>query len=307
MRIGITSVSNVLEEWNAKDVEDLRRAIVSSGNVPEMIYADSMDISLSDGEIGATQSSERASGASSGRIKIRSDAILLRHLGTIRDYEQFTFRLFGMKSFEEKGIYVMNPVMNWLVATDKFGALVKLSARGLPVPETVVSEHMFVAYSAVKRFKEVVVKPLRSAMGFGVFRVSDPDVAMHSFSTLTNMNKPIYVQKYMEKKGGGDYRVVVVGGEIVGAEFRKGKTWKSNVAQGAVPKGVKADKELSELAIRSCEVLGLDYAGIDIADTDEGYRILETNPTLSWQGFKKATGINPAKCIVAQIIRKAKE
>ena len=307
MRIGITSVSNILEEWNAKDVEDLRKAIISSGNKPEMIYADSMDISLSEGKTGATQSSERASGASGGRIKIKSDAILLRHLGTIRDYEQFTFRLFCMKSFEENGIYVMNPVMNWLFATDKFGALVRLSGRGLPVPETIVSEHMFVAYSAVRKFGEVVVKPLRSAMGFGIFKVSDPDVAMHAFSTLTNMNKPIYVQKYMEKKGGGDYRVVVVGGEVVGAEFRKGKTWKSNVAQGAIPRGVKADDELSELAIRSCEALGLDYAGIDIADTEEGYQILETNPTLSWQGFKKATGINPAKRIVAEIIRKAKE
>ncbi len=307
MRIGITSVSNILEEWNSKDVDDLRKAIVSSGNTSEMIYADSIDIGLSQGSIHATQSSERASGASGGCKEIKSDAILLRHLGTIRDYEQFVYRLFSMKSFEEKGIYVMNPVMNWLFATDKFGALLKLSGRGLPVPETVVSEHMFVAYSTVKKFGEVVVKPLRSAMGFGVFRISDPDIAMHSFSALTNMNKPIYVQRYMEKKGGGDYRVVVVGGEVIGAEFRKGKTWKSNVAQGAVPKGVKADKELEELAVRSCEILGLDYAGIDIADTEDGYKILETNPTLSWQGFKKATGINPAKRIVAEIIRKTKE
>ena len=307
MRIGITSVSNVFEEWNSKDVADLKKAISLSGNTPFMIYADSLDIALNKGNISITQSSERASGMSNGREEINADAVLLRHLGTIRDYEQFTFRLFCIKSFEEKGIYVMNPVMNWLFATDKFGALLKLSNRGLPIPETIVSEHMFVAYSAVRKFGEAVIKPLRSAMGFGVFRVNDPDVAIHSFSTMTNMNKPLYVQKYFEKKGGGDYRAVVVGGELLGTEFRKGKTWKSNVAQGAVPVKVKADSELEELAIRSCEVLGLDYAGIDIAETSEGYLVLETNPTLSWQGFRKATGINPAKHIVREIISKAKK
>lgn len=200
----------------------------------------------------------------------------------------------------------MNPVLNWLFATDKFGALLKLGQHGLPIPETVVTEHMFVGYSAAKRFKSAIIKPLRSAMGFGVFKVDDPDLAMYAFSSLTNMNKPIYVQKYLDKKGGGDYRVVVVGGEVVGAEFRKGATWKSNVAQGAVPKFARADGELKELAIRSCEIIGLDYAGIDIADTKDGYKILETNPTLSWQGFKKATGINPAKHIISHLIRKVR-
>ncbi len=306
MRIGITSVSNVLEEWNSKDVADLRKAISSSGNTPKMIYADSMDVRLGKGRAETYQSSDRASGAKNGRELISVDAVLLRHLGTIRDYEQFTYRLFAIKSFEERGTYVMNPVMNWLFATDKFGALLKLARSGLPIPETVVTEHMFVAYSAVRKFGSAVIKPLRSAMGFGVFKVDDPDVAMHAFSTMTNLNKPMYVQEYLEKKGNGDYRVVVVGGEVVGAEFRRGTTWKSNIAQGAIPKLAKADEELEDISLKTCEVLGLDYAGIDVADTKDGYRILETNPTLSWQGFKKATGINPAKHIVREIIRKAK-
>lgn len=306
MRIGITSVSNVMEEWNSKDVDDLRKSIVRSGNTPKMIYADSLDVSLRSGDLEVYQSSERASGAGKGRELLEVDAVLLRHLGTIRDYEQFTYRLFCMWSFEERGILVMNPVMNWLFATDKFGALLRLATRGLPIPETVVTEHMFVAYSAAKRFRTSVVKPLRSAMGFGVFKVEDPDMGMYAFSHFTNMSKPMYVQEYLEKRGKGDYRVVVVGGEVIGAEFRKGKTWKSNVAQGAVPRAARPDKELCELAVKSCEVLGLEYAGVDIADTDDGYRVLEMNPTLSWQGFKRATGINPAKHIVRHLISKAR-
>ncbi len=306
MRIGITSVSNVMEEWSSRDVYDLRRSIEQTGNVPEMIYVDSLDVTLGGGAVVARQSGERAYGTADGRGLIKADAVLLRHLGTIRDYEQFMYRLFCIRSFEEKGIFVMNPVMNWLAAADKFGALLRIAAKGMPVPDTVVTEHMFVAYSAAKKFGTAVVKPLRSAMGFGVFRVDDPDFGMHVFSYLTNMSKPIYVQRYMEKEGGGDYRVIVIGGEAIGAEFRKGITWKSNVAQGAVPKAVKLNAELSELAVKACEVLGLEYGGVDIAEGRDGYSILETNPTLSWQGFKKATGINPARQIVRHLIKKAR-
>jgi len=57
-----------------------------------------------------------------------------------------------------------------------------------------------------------------------------------------------------------------------------------------------------ELALKTCDILGLGYAGVDIAETDEGYFILEVNPSMSWQGFKEATGINPAKYIVKHVI-----
>ncbi len=146
-------------------------------------------------------------------------------------------------------------------------------------------------------------------MGFGVFQVDDADVAMYIFSYLTNLNKPMYVQRFLDKVGNGDYRVVVVGNEVIGAEFRRGGvTWKSNVAQGARPEPAKVTNELSELALKAIEVLGLDYGGgVDIAETRDGYFILEVNPTMSWQGFKRATGINPpAKYIVNYLISKVK-
>lgn len=303
MIIGLTGVK--VDEGNL-DALDLRKEISSLGHKSKLIYADSLEINLKKGDIEIYQSSERASGAGADRQGIEVDTVLLRHLGIMRDYEQLTYRIECMRAFEEKGIFVMNPVINWLFASDKFATLVKLAQNNLPVPETVVTEHMFTGYETVKKFKSAVVKPLRSAMGFGVFKVDDPDVALYAFSYFTNMNKPIYVQRYLEKKGGGDYRLVVVGGEVVGAEFRKGINWKSNVAQGAKPIGVRANEELKELAIKAAEVLGLDFAGIDIAETKDGYFILESNPTLSWQGFKKATGINPARHIVRHLISKVK-
>ena len=299
MDIGIIRPYEV--EYNPEDVVDLEDAIRSLGHRVRRIYIDMVGIGFGKGRINYYQLIGR-----SIYEELNVSGAILRHIGVIRDFEQFVHRLWVVRALELNGVYVMNPVMNWMMASDKFISLMLLAKHGLPVPDTVVSENMFVAYNTVKEFGKSIIKQIRGAMGFGVFQVDDADVAMHIFSYLTNLNKPMYVQRFLEKFGNGDYRVVVVGNEVIGAEFRRGITWKSNVAQGAKPEPAKVTNELSELALRTIEVLGLDYGGVDIAETKDGYFIFEVNPTMSWQGFKKATGINPAKYIVNYLIHKIK-
>jgi SSU ribosomal protein S6P modification protein len=101
--------------------------------------------------------------------------------------------------------------------------------------------------------------------------------------------------------------VVVVGGRAIGAEFRRSAGWKTNVAQGARPEPARLTKELEELAVRAVEALNLEYGGVDIAETKEGYYIFEVNPTMSWQGFKAATGINRAPFIVERLLEKIRK
>ena len=50
----------------------------------------------------------------------------------------------------------------------------------------------------------------------------------------------------------------------------------------------------------------MDYCGVDIAETPDSYYNLEVNPTMSWQGFKQATGISQAEHIVAHLLEKIK-
>lgn len=295
MDIGIIRPYEV--EFHPGDVADLEEAIIERGHRPLRIYIDMLEVRLGE-RVEVWQGVGR-----SEPVKIEAPGAILRHLGIFRDFEQFSYRIFAARALELGGMFVMNPVINWMIASDKLASAAVLLKAGLPVPPTVVSENMFSAYRAVSAFGHVVVKPLRGSMGYGVFKLDDPDVAMHVFSMLTNLNKPFYVQKYLEKNG-GDYRVVVVGGRAIGAEFRRAGGWKSNVAQGARPEPVKPSRELEELAVRAVEALGLEYGGVDIAETKEGYYIFEVNPTMSWQGFKAATGINPAKHIVEHLIEK---
>ncbi|MEL9991935.1 MAG: RimK family alpha-L-glutamate ligase [Thermoproteus sp.] len=298
MDIGIIRPYEV--EFHPGDVADLEEAIAKRGHRPLRIYVDMIEIRLG-------KSVEVWQGIGRGEpSKIEVPGAVLRHLGIFRDFEQFSYRIFAARALELAGTFVVNPVMSWLIASDKLASSLALLKAGLPVPPTTATENMFAAYRAVSNFGEVVVKPLRGSMGYGVFRLDDPDVAMHVFSMLTNLNKPFYVQKYLEKNG-GDYRVVVVGDRAIGAEFRRSESWKSNVAQGARPERAELTQELEELAVRAVKALGLEYGGVDIAETKDGYYIFEVNPTMSWQGFKAATGINPAEYIIDRLIELLKK
>lgn len=265
------------------------------------IYIDKLGTDINKGRMRFTQIIDNK-----GEKKVEVDGAFLRHLGMFKDYEQFSSRLWSVRAMEQSGVYVMNEITAWMLASDKFASSTTLAKAGLPIPHTFVTEDMMGAYSAAKSMDEAVIKRVTGSMGYGVFRVKGEDFAMHVFSYFSSMSKPIYMQEYLEKKGGGDYRVVVVGGKVLGAEFRKGKDWKSNIAQGGKPMPAKVDKELSEIALKATEKLSLDYAGIDIADTKEGYMILDTNPTMSWQGFKKVNKVDVAKALIEYLIKKIK-
>jgi RimK family alpha-L-glutamate ligase len=100
-----------------------------------------------------------------------------------------------------------------------------------------------------------------------------------------------------------DIRVFVIGGEAVAAMVRQGKTWKTNVAQGAEARALALDDELRELSTRATDALGADYAGVDILPTEDGdYTVLEINGIPGWQGLAEATGIDVAEHLVAYVL-----
>ena len=297
MKIGVISSS---EGYSNEELSDLKKAISKNNS-------EYLSINLSESFVRIEGGNVALMHTNGGKAEhISADAAVMRSIGIIRDYEQFSHRLWLAQALELNGMVISNKVSSWVSASDKLGTLIILSKYKIPVPDTTSSENFFHGYAAVKKYSDTVIKPLRSGKGIGVFRISDPDAAMHIFSYFTNLSKPIYVQRFLDKKGGGDYRVVVVGGEVIGAEFRKAKGWKSNVAQGAEPRKAQINAEMREIAIKATEALKLDYAGIDIADTKDGYYVLEANPTISWSGFRRVTGVNPASYIVKNLISNVK-
>jgi len=68
---------------------------------------------------------------------------------------------------------------------------------------------------------------------------------------------------------------------------------------------VNSPSEVAEIARRSTEVVGPDYAGVDVVEGEDGYYVLEVNPTAGFKGFFEATGISPAPHIARLAIERA--
>jgi len=228
-------------------------------------------------------------------MPLEVDAIVLRDLGFATTIETFLRRVDVFEIASMSGIPVVNPARALVTARDKLLSLAILAKHGIPVPPTASVEDPNIAMRIAQEWSDVVIKPLVGSMGFGSTRARDPDVVYVISRTLTELGQPTYIQRYIEKPN-RDIRAFVVGDQLVAAYYRvSAQGWKTNIAQGARAQPMSSvDPELEELAIKATKVLGLHYSGVDIAESRDGYTVLEVNASPNWRGLSIATGINPA-------------
>jgi len=236
------------------------------------------------------------------------DAIILRDLGFATTIETFLRRVDLFEIINMSGTPVINPARALVTARDKLLSLAILAKHGIPVPQTASVEDPNVAMRIAQEWKDVVIKPLIGSMGFGSTRARDPDVVYVISRTLTELGQPTYIQRYVEKPN-RDIRAFVVGDRLVAAYYRvSSQGWKTNIAQGARAQPMtRIDPELEELAVRATKVLGLHYSGVDIAESPDGYIVLEVNASPNWRGLSIATGINPATHIARYVYELVKK
>ncbi|WP_243669309.1 ATP-grasp domain-containing protein [Vulcanisaeta sp. JCM 16161] len=104
---------------------------------------------------------------------------------------------------------------------------------------------------------------------------------------------------------GTDYRVFVVGDEVVASMVRKPSSddWRSNVARGGIAHAVKLNADAHETAIKAVKALDLDYAGVDLLYSDDGdYVVNEVNAIPEFKGLMSVSGVNIARKIAEYVI-----
>jgi len=235
--------------------------------------------------------------------KLRIDGGIIRGLGLTITTETLFKRITTLKIIESAGSHLINSPDSILNARDKFRASQILSANGLPVPETLITEDIFLIPDMVREWGRVVIKPLMGSMGYGSVMVDNPDLAFMIAKAWQSYGQPIMIQKY-RRKFERDIRVFVVGDEVIGAIYRYAPptTWKTNVAQGGKVSRALINDEIVELALKATKALNLAYSGVDIGETNEGLVVYEANTMPNWQGFTEGMGFSPASRIARLII-----
>ena len=107
--------------------------------------------------------------------------------------------------------------------------------------------------------------------------------------------------KFIE--AGSCKRVIVVGGRAVGAMRRIAQgDFRSNAELGGRAESVSPDGEAVRIAERAAALLGLDYCGVDLLPTADGYLLCEVNSNAFFGTFERVTGINVAARYAEHII-----
>ncbi|MBI4711770.1 MAG: hypothetical protein HY762_00425 [Planctomycetes bacterium] len=111
------------------------------------------------------------------------------------------------------------------------------------------------------------------------------------------------IQKYIQTtglKGHNDIRVLVVGGKVIAAirRYAKGSEFRSNIHCGAKAENVNLPRSYTPVILKAVKVTGLDIAGVDIIETDNGPVILEVNASPGFEGLEKVTRLNIARTII---------
>ena len=200
--------------------------------------------------------------------------------------EQTTRRISLLEHMEMAGIKVINSSYPFRRARDKYATQYTLKHHGLPIPTTFVTESLPRAYELTQEMGEVIYKPILGSMGRGSMKFTDTDLAYNAYRTLDRLQHPLVIQKYVK--------------------YLPDNNWKSNVAQGGKMVEEPINEEILKLGVKATEVMGLEYAGVDLLESPEGPIVLEVNASPGWQGIKSATGKDFAQMIVEYGIEKAK-
>jgi RimK family alpha-L-glutamate ligase len=217
--------------------------------------------------------------------------------------EQVIFRVDALHRLENAGVRIVNSPTAIERAVDKYYTSALLEDAGLPTPRTVVTERFDEALAAFDELGgDIVVKPIFGSEGRGMVRVTDPDTAHRVFRALELGRYVYYLQEFVPH-GCEDIRVFVIGEEVVAAMVRRGKNWKTNVAQGATTAALPLNDALREMSLCAARVLGADYAGVDILPVEGGgYTVVEVNGIPGWRGLKAATGVDVAEHVVNYVL-----
>jgi RimK family alpha-L-glutamate ligase len=229
------------------------------------------------------------------------DAVIVRGIprGSL---EQVIFRVDALHALEARGVTCVNGPRAIERTVDKFLASALLARAGVRTPRTIACERPEDALEAFAELGgDVIVKPLFGAMGAGMTRVDDADVAYRVFHALELERAVYYLQEALPHDG-RDLRALVVGGRVLAAIERVGSGWRANLARGARARPTELSAEQERLCVEAAAALSVEYAGVDVLRAaDRRDYVLELNGIPGWRGLQEATGADVASALVDHV------
>ncbi|WP_394743230.1 ATP-grasp domain-containing protein [Natronococcus roseus] len=279
----------VLSLHTSKETKAILNATEELGHDTEWLRTENTAVSVADG---------------SATLEPSVDVIANRML--LSNTEQPCEEL-GLASALSGLVPMLNGPRSVLTAIHKMSTATTLAADDVRVPDVTLALGNQKLNEVRSRYgEEAVYKTAIGTHGGGTWKVGRDDPINAKVG-----NRYAFLQELIDREDERhrDVRVYVVGGEIIGAMYRYApdNDWRTNVALGGAVENATDDlpEEARDMARRASDAIGLDYAGVDLVEGDEGWFVLEVNPTAGFKGLYEATQVSPAPYIAKLAIERA--
>ena len=279
----------VLSLHSSKESKAILNAADALGFDTEWLRGENTVVDIEDGEV---------------RLEPEVDIVVNRLL---LSKEEQPAEALGLATTMDRARPMLNTPTATMTAMHKFATGTALAEAGLPVPDALLALSSDTLNARRERFgDEVVYKTAIGTHGGGTWKLDTDD----SVNPMVG-SRQAFLQELIEhdEQRHHDLRVYVVGQRVVGAMNRYAPEgeWRTNVALGGSVEDATEglDEEVITIAERATDVVGLDYAGVDVVEGEDGYHVLEVNPTAGFKGLFEATGRSPAPEIARLAIERA--
>ena len=215
---------------------------------------------------------------------------------------------------ENLGMRVFNSAQSILWCDDKAQTFLRLTPHGIPMPRTILAPKTFtnIGYTDLSFLDDVVqslgfpivLKECFGSFGQQVYLLNDMDSLRRKVQELAGA--PLLFQELIAESYGHDTRINVVGGKVVASMLRRSTDgdFRSNLTLGGEMENYTPTPGEAALAIRATELLGLDFAGVDILFGKDGPILCEVNSNAHFKTTLQCTGVNMAEEILRHIAGK---
>lgn len=228
------------------------------------------------------------------------DAVIGRSSAMTRDA---VVRL--LRHFEPSCHAIINRADALSLSCDKFATLGVLSAAGVPVPPSRLLHSDAGLEEAIGSLGSgsLVIKTLDGGRGRGVCLTESTASSRSVAQALLDEGRAVMLQHYYAECRGKDLRVFVVGGKLVACSERVGVRgdFRANAHCGGTMTIREPSAEIARMALVAVEALGLEVAGVDILETDQGPVVLEVNGTPGLRGVEESTDTDVAALIAERL------
>ena len=279
----------VLSLHNSKETKAILNTIDALGHEGHWLRTDSLVVEITDNE---------------ARLEPDVDVIVNRLL--LSNTEQ-PAELLGLAKSLARLRPMLNRPENVLTAFHKFSTATMLAGTDVRIPDAALALDAGRLNELREGFgDEAVYKTAIGTHGGGTWKIGRDESVNPRVGDRFAFLQELIEQTDAQRQS--DLRVYVVDGEIEGAmrRYAPDNDWRTNVALGGEVEAVTdLPEEAARMATEASDLLGLDYAGVDLVEGVEGWHLLEVNPTAGFRGLFKATGRNPAAAIATLAIETA--